>query len=72
MGNALLLLQVLSTIAAQSVKVTALLQQAATEGREITDAEIDGLFADDDAARAILQKHIEAAKAAEQAGITPA
>jgi len=70
MGNALLLLQVLSTIAAQAMQVTQLLQTTTAEGREPTDAEIDGLFADDDAARAQLQKHIDEAKAAE-AGIPP-
>lgn len=73
MGNALLLLQVLSTLAAQAMSVTQLLQTTAAEGREPTDAEISGLFADDDAARASLQKHIDAAKAAEEsAGIPPA
>jgi hypothetical protein len=72
MGNALLLLQILTTIAAQSVKITQLLQTTQMEGREPSQAEMDELFADDDAARALLQKHIDEAKAAEAAaGIPP-
>jgi hypothetical protein len=71
MTNALLLLQMLASIAAQSVKITALLQATAAEGREPTDLEIDDLFADDTAARATFQKHIDAAKAAEEAGNPP-
>jgi hypothetical protein len=72
MGNALILLQILTTIAAQSVKITQLLQTTQMEGREPSQAEMDELFADDDAARALLQKHIDEAKAAEAAaGIPP-
>jgi hypothetical protein len=60
--NALILLQLLTQLIGQADAIGKLLAQAHGEGRDISTAELDALFANDDAARARLQAAIDAAK----------
>lgn len=67
MGNALQaimllndLLTLVSTATAQAQKISSLIQTARNENRDITDAELDALRADDDAARKALEDLIKA------------
>jgi len=61
MTNALALLALLLQYSDKVIAIGKLLQTAQSEGRDITTAELDALFADDDAARARLQAAIDAA-----------
>lgn len=63
MNNALILVSLLLQYSDKIAAVTKLLNTAHTEGRDVTDAELDALFAGDDAARAGLQAAIDAAAA---------
>jgi len=58
----LLLLQLITAWTVQIQKITALIEKARAEGRDITDEEIDSLVADDDAAKLALDQAIEKAK----------
>jgi len=60
MTNALALLALLLQYSDKVIAIGKLLQTAQSEGRDVTDAELDALFADDDAARARLQTTIDA------------
>lgn len=57
--NALILLQLLNQLVAQAQSIGLLLSKAQSEGRDITQAELDMLFANDDEARARLQSLID-------------
>lgn len=61
--NALTLTNLMLGLLAQQQKIAALLRTAQAEGRDVTDDELDGLFADDDAARAALETEIAKARA---------
>lgn len=63
--NAIALLALLLQYGEKVAQITGLLNTAAKEGRDVTDAELDALMGDDDAARARLQAAIDAAKAAQ-------
>lgn len=54
-----LLLQFMS----RAQEVGALINKARSEGRDVSQAELDALVANDDAAKAALQQAIDAAKA---------
>lgn len=60
MGNALLVIEALTQALAGAQKMSALLQQAHAEGRDVTDAELAGLRTADDAAKAALDRAIAA------------
>ena len=62
MGNLLLALQAGDAILAMFQKYQETVGAAIREGRDLTDAELDGLVADDDAARAALAAQISAAR----------
>lgn len=62
MGNVAILMQVLLPLLDRAGAISSLLQKAHGEGRDITDAELNGLFADDDAAKAHLDAAIAAAR----------
>ncbi len=64
MSNALALTNLLLGLLDRQAQITALLNQAHAEGRDVTASELDGLFASDAAARGELQAAIDAAKAA--------
>lgn len=64
MGNALALTNLLLGLLDRQAQITALLNKAHAEGRDVTAEELDGLFADDAAARDQLAQAIAAAKAA--------
>ena len=64
MNNALILVSLLLQYSDKIAAVSKLLNTAHSEGRDVSDAELDALFADDDAARVALQAAIDAAKAA--------
>lgn len=58
MGNALLVIEALTQALSNAQKLSALLQQAHAQGRDVTDAELAGLRSDDDAAKAALDQAI--------------
>lgn len=60
MGNALLVIEALTQALANAQKLSALLQQAHAQGRDVTDAELAGLRSEDDAAKAALDQAIAA------------
>lgn len=62
MNNALILTQLLLQFAERSADIARLLNLANTEGRDVTDAELDGLAAGDDRVSATLQALIAAKK----------
>jgi len=62
MGNALVLIQLLTQGLTQLQGYGALLAKAHAEGRDVTDAELDACVKADDASRARLQALIDAAK----------
>jgi hypothetical protein len=61
-ANINLALTLLISLLSKSQEISALIKQAKGEGRDISDAELDGLVAADDAARAELVAAIEAAR----------
>lgn len=61
--NAELAIQLLIALVNQAGTITALLQRAKDEGRDVTDAELDALRTEDDAARALLVEAIAKARA---------
>lgn len=60
MNNALILIGLLMQYSDKIAAVTKLLNTAHSEGRDVTEAELDELFAGDDAARAALEQAIAA------------
>ncbi len=62
MGNVAVLMQILLPLLDRAGEITALLNKAHTEGRDVTDAELDGLFAEDDAAKKALAEAIRKAR----------
>lgn len=56
-------LTLLIALLSQANEIGRLIRQAQAEGRDITDAELDALAIEDDAARARLAAAIEAARA---------
>lgn len=67
MNNAIALLALLLQYSDKVTQIGNLIRTAQTENRDVTDAELDALFAEDDAARAALQAQIDAAKATDGA-----
>lgn len=63
MNNAIALVALLLQYSDKITQIGKLLATAHAEGRDVTDAELDALFAQDDAARAQLQAAIAAAAA---------
>jgi hypothetical protein len=59
MSNALLLTNLLLGLLDRSAQIGTLLSKAQAEGRDVTGAELDELFANDSAMRAKLQALIE-------------
>jgi len=51
MGNPLIILEILDRLLASASKYSAIMRQAAAEGRDVSEAELKQLQADDDAAR---------------------
>lgn len=66
--NATAIIDLILSLVSRLQAAASLIRQARAEGREITDAELDTLVAEDDSARADLVAAIEAAKAREAAG----
>jgi hypothetical protein len=64
MGNLLIVSQLLLTWLDRATQLSALLTAAHAEGREITDEEMNQLYAADDLARADLQRAIDAKRGA--------
>lgn len=64
MGTALALVTLLLQYSDKITQIGTLLTKAQSEGRDVTEAELDTLFADDDAARAALEKAIADRRAA--------
>lgn len=64
MTNAIAIIQLLLSYSDKIAQIGGLLSKAQSEGRDVTDAELDTLFAGDDAARAALAAAIASAKAA--------
>lgn len=62
MGNAAVLMNILLPLLQNANEITALLARAHSEGRDVTDAELTSLFADDDVARIKLEAAIKTAK----------
>ena len=62
MNNALILIGLLLQYSDKIAAVSKLLNTAHSEGRDVTSAELDALFADDDAAKIALDAAIAAAK----------
>lgn len=60
MENLAILMQVLLPLLDRAGAIGALISKAQGEGRDVTDAELDALFSDDDAAKAALDKAIKA------------
>lgn len=60
-NNTTLALNLLTGLLAQAGSVSALVQQASAEGRDVTSAELDGVFSADVIARTKLQADIDAA-----------
>lgn len=58
--NALLAIQLLTQILTQAQGLSAVLQKAHAEGRDITDAELDSLASADNASKERLQTLIDA------------
>ena len=63
MANIALLMQILLPLLDRAAQISELLNKAHGENRDISDAELDQLFADDDEARAALDAAIKASKA---------
>ena len=61
--NSLAIITLLLQYSDKIAQIGTLLATAHAEGRDVTDAELDALFAQDDAARAQLQAAIAAAAA---------
>ncbi len=59
MPTALIIAQMLDMALARATQISALMRTAAQRGTPITKAELDGLAAQDDAARASLQAEID-------------
>ena len=59
MGNIAVLLQVLLPLLDRASQISALLQRAQNEKRDVTNSELAVLFNDDDVARAALDKAIK-------------
>jgi hypothetical protein len=66
--NTAAILDLILSLVSRLQAAAALIQKARAENREITDAELDTLVADDDAARAKLVEAIAAARARESDG----
>lgn len=62
MTNALALTNLLLGLLDRQAAITALLNKAHAEGRDVSNVELDDLVGDDDVARAQLQAAIDAAK----------
>ena len=62
MGNVAVLMNILLPLLQNANAITALLSKAHGEGRDVTDAELNGLFAADDQAKAALDAAIKAAR----------
>ncbi len=62
MGNAAIAVQLILGLLDRASAIGGLLKQAQTEGRDITDAELDALAVDDDAAAKALKDAIAAAR----------
>lgn len=60
--NAQLAVSLLIQLLSQADQIAKLLQLAKSEGRDVTDAELDALVAGDDAAKKALQDAIDAKK----------
>lgn len=60
--NAVLLVQLLLGLVGQAGQIKALLDTAKAENRDVSDAELNALFANDDAAKAALDAAIKAAR----------
>lgn len=56
--NALILIQLLTQLLAQAQSIGQLISKARSEGRDVTDAELGALMAQDDAVRAALEAEI--------------
>ncbi len=61
--NAALLVQLLLGLVGQAGQIKSLLDTAKAENRDVSDAELNALFANDDAAKAALDAAIAAARA---------
>lgn len=59
-----LALTLIITLLNRSTEISALIQKARGQGRDLTDAELDGLVTADDLARAELEEAIRARRAA--------
>ncbi len=62
MANIAILMQILLPLLDRASAIAALLKTAQSENRDVTDAELDALFANDDAAKAALDAAIKAAR----------
>lgn len=62
MGNAALLVELLLGLIDRASAVGAIISKAQAEGRDVTDAELDGLAAGDDAAKIALAAAIAKAR----------
>jgi hypothetical protein len=62
MGNAAILVDLLLGLLDRANAIGALISKAKAEGRDVTDAELDALVAQDDAARAALVAAIAKAR----------
>lgn len=62
-ANVALALQMLDGLLARAQKVGTMISTAQKEGRDLSAAEIDGLFSEDSAARAALQVEIDRQRA---------
>ena len=60
--NAAIVIQLLLGLLDRASAISALIQTAQNEGRDITDAEMDAVVAADDAAKKSLQDTIDAAR----------
>ncbi len=65
MGTALALVTLLLQYSDKIAQIGTLLAKAHAEGRDVTEAELDTLFADDDAARDALNQAIADRRAAD-------
>lgn len=61
-ANIGILMDILLPLLSHAAEITSLLGKAKSEGRDVTDAELDGLFAEDDKAKAALAAAIKAAR----------
>jgi hypothetical protein len=62
MGGTLIAVQTALQLLAQAQAYMAVVAKARSEGREVSDAELDGLAAADDSARSALDQKIATAK----------